>query len=95
MRAAAAQANDKGHRLGRIAGHAVRLDAADHQSPLLKCDLAAMREPGGVGGQEALEPAVDAFNAAGHRLPWLENRRVVVSPTSGGPTSDPAVTSHR
>jgi hypothetical protein len=35
------------------------------------------------GGQEALEPAVDAFNAAGHRLPWLENRHVVVSLTSG------------
>jgi hypothetical protein len=35
------------------------------------------------GGQEALEPAVDAFNAAGHRLPWLENRRVVVSLTPG------------
>ncbi len=36
------------------------------------------------GGQEALEPAVDAFNAAGHRLRWLENRRVVVSLTPGG-----------
>jgi hypothetical protein len=31
------------------------------------------------GGQEALIPLVDAFNAAGHRLPWLENRRVVIS----------------
>lgn len=31
------------------------------------------------GGQEALIPVVDAFNAAGHRLPWLENRRVVIS----------------
>jgi hypothetical protein len=35
------------------------------------------------GGQEALEPAVDAFNVADHRLPWLENRRVVVSLTPG------------
>ena len=33
------------------------------------------------GGQEALEPAVDAFNARGHRLPWLEDRQVVVSLT--------------
>jgi hypothetical protein len=33
------------------------------------------------GGQEALIPVVDEFNAAGHRLPWLENRRVVVSLT--------------
>jgi len=33
------------------------------------------------GGQEALTPVVDAFNAEGHRLPWLENRRVVVSLT--------------
>jgi hypothetical protein len=28
-----------------------------------------------------LEPVVDAFNAAGHRLPWLEDRQVVVSLT--------------
>jgi hypothetical protein len=33
------------------------------------------------GGQESLEPVVDAFNAAGHRLPWLEDRQVVVSLT--------------
>ena len=32
-------------------------------------------------GQEALEPVVDAFNAAGHRLPWLENRQVVMALT--------------
>ena len=34
------------------------------------------------GGQEALVPVVDAFNAAGHRLPWLENRQVVISLTA-------------
>jgi hypothetical protein len=33
------------------------------------------------GGQEALIPAIDAFNAAEHRLPWLENRQVVMSLT--------------
>jgi hypothetical protein len=33
------------------------------------------------GGQEALVPVVDAFNAAGHRLPWLGNRQVVLSLT--------------
>lgn len=33
------------------------------------------------GDQEALMPLVDAFNTAGHRLPWLENRRVVISLT--------------
>ena len=33
------------------------------------------------GGQEALVPVLDDFNAAGHRLPWLENRQVVVSLT--------------
>ena len=33
------------------------------------------------GGQESLGPVVDAFNAEGHRLPWLENRQVVVSLT--------------
>src|SRR5439155_13214066 len=43
-------------------------------------------------GQEALEPVVDRFNAAGHRLPWLEGRRVVLSLTprpqpQGGRTS--------
>jgi hypothetical protein len=32
-------------------------------------------------GQEALIPVIDAFNAAGHRLPWLENRQVVISLT--------------
>jgi hypothetical protein len=30
-------------------------------------------------GQEALIPQIDAFNAAQHRLPWLENRRIVMS----------------
>jgi hypothetical protein len=33
------------------------------------------------GGQEALVSVVDAFNAARHRLPWLENRQVVISLT--------------
>jgi hypothetical protein len=32
-------------------------------------------------GQEALVPVVDAFNAAGHRLPWLDNRHLVMSLT--------------
>src|SRR5262249_6376989 len=29
--------------------------------------------------QDALLPVIDAFNAEGHRLPWLENRRLVLS----------------
>jgi hypothetical protein len=32
-------------------------------------------------GQEALVPVIDAVNAAGHRLPWLENRLLVMSLT--------------
>jgi hypothetical protein len=36
--------------------------------------------------EEALIPVVDQFNAAGHRLPWLENRRLVVSLTPSGDT---------
>jgi hypothetical protein len=41
-------------------------------------------------GQEALAPVIDEFNAAGHRLSWLENRRVVVSLTpSHQPRSGP------
>ena len=32
-------------------------------------------------GQEALTPVIDDFNAHGYRLPWLENRQVVVSLT--------------
>ena len=32
-------------------------------------------------GQEALVAVIDEFNAAEHRLPWLENRRVVVALT--------------
>jgi hypothetical protein len=39
-------------------------------------------------GQEALVSAVDAFNAQGHRLPWLENRQVVVSLTPGARPRD-------
>jgi hypothetical protein len=43
------------------------------------------------GGQEALIPVVDAFNAEAHRLPWLENRQVVVSLTPPcGPRSNPS-----
>jgi hypothetical protein len=34
--------------------------------------------------QEALVPVIDAFNKAGHRLPWLENRLVVISLTPQG-----------
>jgi hypothetical protein len=37
------------------------------------------------GGQDTLAPAVDAFNAARHRLPWLENRQVVISLTPPTP----------
>jgi hypothetical protein len=32
-------------------------------------------------GQEALLPQIDTFNAAQHRIPWLENRRLVLSLT--------------
>jgi hypothetical protein len=41
-------------------------------------------------GQEVLAGVIDAFNAARHRLPWLENRQVVVSLTPRGqPRSGP------
>ena len=30
-------------------------------------------------GQEALIPVIDAYNAAGHRMPWLDNHRLVLS----------------
>jgi hypothetical protein len=36
-------------------------------------------------GQEALEPVIDAVNRKQHRLPWLENRRLVLSLTPGQP----------
>jgi hypothetical protein len=35
-------------------------------------------------GQEALTPVIDRFNAENHRIPWLANRRVVVSLTPRG-----------
>jgi hypothetical protein len=35
-------------------------------------------------GQEALVPVIDGFNAAGHRIPWLENRRLVLALTPRG-----------
>ena len=41
-------------------------------------------------GQEALVGEIDAFNGAGHRLPWLENRRLVLSLSPRGrPTGGP------
>jgi len=36
-------------------------------------------------GQEALVPVIDALNVKQHRLPWLENRRLVLSLTPRGP----------
>ncbi len=36
-------------------------------------------------GQEALEPLIDALNARQHCLPWLDNRRLVMSLTPTGP----------
>jgi hypothetical protein len=36
------------------------------------------------GGQEALLPVLDKFNAGNHRLPWLDNRRLVMSLTPSG-----------
>ena len=35
-------------------------------------------------GQQALVPVIDAFNVAGHRMPWLENRRIILSLTPQG-----------
>ena len=35
-------------------------------------------------GQEALVPVIDRLNAKQHRLPWLENRRLVMSLTPTG-----------
>ena len=40
------------------------------------------------GGQEALVPVIDEFNARQHRLPWLDNRRLVISLTPTGPSRD-------
>jgi len=35
-------------------------------------------------GQEALQPVIDALNNQQRRLPWLENRRLVLSLTPRG-----------
>ena len=35
-------------------------------------------------GQEELEPVLDQLNAGRHRLPWLDNRRLVMSLTARG-----------
>ena len=42
-------------------------------------------------GQEAMVGVIDEFNTAEHRLPWLENRRVVVAltPNNNQPRSGP------
>ena len=39
-------------------------------------------------GQDALLPVLDESNAGNHRLPWLENRRLVLSLT---PRASPSV----
>ena len=44
-------------------------------------------------GQEALVPVIDEFNAGNHRLPWLDNRRLVMSLTPPG-SPDGAVACH-
>ena len=36
-------------------------------------------------GQEALVPVIEQLNAQQHRLPWLDNRRLVVSLTPTDP----------
>jgi hypothetical protein len=38
--------------------------------------LVVQYEP--FAGQEALIPVIDSFNAVGHRIPWLDNRRLVL-----------------
>jgi hypothetical protein len=35
-------------------------------------------------GQEVLIPVIDSFNAAGHRIPWLDNRRLILCLTPQG-----------
>ena len=35
-------------------------------------------------GQDALVPVIDEFNKANHRIPWLDNRRLVMSLTPRG-----------
>ena len=41
-------------------------------------------------GQEELVPLIDELNAGNHRLPWLENRRLVMSLTpTGGARASP------
>jgi len=35
-------------------------------------------------GQEELLPVIDALNAGYHRLPWLDNRRLVMALTPPG-----------
>ena len=37
-------------------------------------------------GQEELVPVIDVLNAGNHRLPWLDNRRLIMSLTPGRET---------
>src|SRR5258707_6184561 len=39
-------------------------------------------------GQDELLPVIDALNAGPHRLPWLDNRRLVMSLTPHEPDRD-------
>ena len=47
--------------------------------------LVVQYEP--FAGQEGLIPVIDSFNAAGHRIPWLENRRLLLCLTPRGQTT--------
>ena len=38
--------------------------------------------------QDELLPVIDRLNAGNHRLPWLDNRRLVMSLTPRGQTRD-------
>lgn len=76
-------ANLGGDHAGKHVG-TIRREFIERPGQIYGTPEALMVQLDPFGGQEALIPVIDVFNAGGHRLPWLENRRVVISLSACG-----------
>jgi hypothetical protein len=59
----------------------VRRKFFEREGTLYETEKALIVQMDEFGGQEALVEVIDEFNRKRHRLPWLENREVIISPT--------------
>lgn len=61
----------------------VRRKFLEREGTLYETEKALIVQMDEFGGQEALVEVIDEFNRKRHRLPWLENREVIISQTPG------------